>query len=123
MHYNPHLLPKIRSKKIMDEFKTLPCTLRIASFIPGHKCAGQDTVVGCHTGSMGKGMSTKTSDPLCVAGCLNCHDLLDGRDKRIFDVIEQHPAALLKRIVNAHHETLALLIQRGLIVIPDGVEI
>lgn len=123
MRYNPHLLPKIRSKKIMAEFGTMPCTLRIASFIPGHRCAGQNTVVGCHTGSLGKGMSTKTSDAECVAGCMHCHALLDGADPRFFDLLETNPLPLMKRIIDAGHETRALLIQRGLIVIPDGVEI
>lgn len=118
--YAPHLLPKVRSEAIMSGVRGYPCTLRISNFIPGHRCAGHGTVVGCHTGSLGKGKSTKTSDLEIVAACVNCHALLDMVDPRWFDILESDPVGVLKRIMTAGAETRAMLIRDGVIVVPDA---
>lgn len=110
---NPHLLPKIRSRAYLDGIRGMPCTLRIASFVPGHACAPEDTVVPCHLPVMGKGMATKTSDLFVVAGCRHCHDLLDGRDSRVHWINETHPAAFHARMVHALAETMTLQVMRG----------
>lgn len=118
--HRPHLLPKVRSKKLMAAMAGLPCTLRIASFIPGHTCSHQSTVVGCHLPVIGKGTSTKVTDLAVAAGCFNCHALNEGVDKRINEIMDRYPAGLTMRYLNALIETHALLIQHGIIVVPDG---
>lgn len=120
-HYNPVLLPKVRSKAIMDAGRDMPCTLRVSSFMPMWKCADDATVVMCHLPSAGKGTSTKSSDLYVAAGCAHCHDILDGRDKGASEYITTHyPAAYAERLLRGMQETQALLIERGLIVVPDG---
>ena len=82
--FRPHMLPKIRSKRIMAapaliRQKTgvmMPCTLRIASFL-GERCADDDTCVMAHLPAPGKGTSTKVTDLAAVCACLRCHQLLD----------------------------------------------
>ena len=48
MIINPYMLPKVRSESLRQACQHMPCTLRISSFIPGFRCSGDDTVVGCH---------------------------------------------------------------------------
>jgi hypothetical protein len=111
---NPYLLPKVRSPRLMDLMGTFPCCLRIASFIPGRRCSHQSTVVGCHLPTIGKGTATKVTDLAVVAGCMACHDLLDGRDKAGWAyLIENYPAAVQARITDALVETHARLIAAG----------
>jgi len=114
-HYRPHVLPKVRSKALMAAMKELPCTLRISGFVPGHACSGQDTVVGCHLPVWGKGHNTKVTDMAVVAGCGNCHALVDGVDKRVWEIMEAYPTAIPERMLHALTETHAMLIQRGII--------
>ena len=126
MNYRPHMLPKVRSKKLMAAYEEYPCTLRISGIIHGFQCASNDTVVGVHPerfgsgGVIGKGMSTKASDMLTMAGCFHCHNLISGVDPRIEWIIQNHKELFLQRCNAALHETLALHIQSGVIIIPDA---
>lgn len=122
MDYRPHLLNKVRSKAIMAEMANFPsCTLRIASFIPGGHCAGRDTLVGCHLPTIGKGISTKVTDLSVACGCSRCHDILDGRDQNAQEYIaNKYPTAMMERLLNGLVETHSILLQRGIITVPDG---
>lgn len=112
---NPDLLPKVRSESLMSACRHMPCTLRVASFV-GQRCAPQDTVVGCHLPTIGKGVSTKVSDLYVAAGCFHCHNIVDGRDKRILEsIVANYPAAYADRLMRANHETLARWVGMGLI--------
>jgi len=125
MNYRPHMLVKVRSDPLMNAIggkvagkpieQPMPCTIRISGLIPGHRCASRETVVGCHLGELGKGMSTKVSDIQVAAGCMNCHMLVDGVDPRWFWLLENHPVTTLKRILTATHETQAMLVELGII--------
>lgn len=112
---NPYLLPKVRSEDLRQSIKHMPCALRISSFIPGHKCADQSTVVGAHLATIGKGVATKVSDLFLVAACSHCHDLLDGRDKRWWHLIENYPAAVMQRQIDGLAETQSRWVQMGLL--------
>ena len=120
MSYAPHMLPKLRSKRLMDAVAGMPCTLRISSFVPGHRCAGRETVVGCHLPTIGKGMKTKVTDMAVVAACFNCHNLLDRVDGRIDYIETKFPAALAARMLDALVETHAMLISAGIITVKGG---
>lgn len=116
-----HLLPKVRSDKIMASAMGQPCALRIASFVPGSRCSGEATVVGAHAPVAGKGMSTKVTDMAVVFACYACHAILDGADHKGSSYIKEHyPAAMLDRVLNGLIETHARLIEDGVIVIPDA---
>lgn len=123
MSYRPQLLPKVRAKAIRDAIggkphgPPMPCTARISSIVPGHQCSAQATVVPAHIGRLGKGTSTKVSDLNLIAACHSCHDLIDGRDNRLFWLLEHHPTVLLKRLLDAQHETLAMLVAAEVITI------
>lgn len=118
---NPMLLPKIRSDAIMDAMQHMPCALRISSFIPGRKCSGQDTVIGAHLPTIGKGMSTKVTDLAVVACCFNCHELLDGRDRKGADwLVANFPTAVATRMTDALVETQARLVGMGIITVEGG---
>lgn len=117
-----HVLPKVRSRKLLDACAIMPCTLRLAGF-GGMQCAPQDTVVGCHLdGIGGKGTGTKVSDLFVAAGCRVCHDLIDRRDPRGMKLAELYPGAWAHQIHRAHCETMSYWIQDGLIQI-EGAEI
>lgn len=124
MTYRPHLLPKIRSEAIMASAKGQPCTLRISSIFPSHKCSSRETTVWVHmdklAGGLGKGTSTKVSDPNGCYGCANCHALVEMADNRIFYIQEKYPMVLTDRLLKAVFETQALLIEQGIVIIPDG---
>lgn len=122
MAYSPHMLPKIRSEKIRDaiggklhDVDQFPCTLRIASLIPGGTCSSGRTVIPAHYGDLGKGMSTKVSDLDLVAACFACHDILDRRDSRWQFLKANHEADVLRRLIAAGSETRAMLTFYGLI--------
>ncbi len=115
MIQNPHLLPKIRSAAMMDAVRGMPCAIRIAGLIPGHRCAGQETVVPCHMPTIGKGIATKVSDLFVAAGCLHCHDLIDRRDNRIEWIIDRYPAMFFMRLLDGMAETQARWVGLGLI--------
>lgn len=114
MTFNPDLLPKVRSRALLDACGDMPCTLRIAS-LAGMQCAPQNTVVGCHLATIGKGVGTKVSDLYVAAGCVVCHDLVDGRDKRGFVIADTYPAAFAERLMRGNHETIARWVEMGLI--------
>lgn len=120
-HYNPVLLPKVRSSAIMAAGRGMPCTLRVSSFMPMWKCADDATVVMCHLPSAGKGTSTKSSDLYVAAGCAHCHAIIDMQDINAWTYITtNYPTAYSERLLRGMQETLALLVQRGLVVVPDG---
>lgn len=116
---NPHMLPKVRSADLTRSANFaahgIGCTARIASFISGHKCSAPATNVFAHYGKTGKGMSTKTSDINGIVVCQNCHDLIDGRDSRVWTIIENYPRAFYERIIEAGNETRAHWVCLGLI--------
>jgi len=119
--YRPHLLPKIRSKAIMQAASGSPCTLRIASFYPGGKCSGRTNVVGCHLPVWGKGQSTKVTDLAVAFGCDVCHAILDGVDMKKHNYLMAHyEAAVMQRLLFGLTETHAILAIKGIIEIPDN---
>ena len=121
MNYNnPHSFLKVRSKAIMQAANGITCQLRISSFIPGHTCSGDDTCVMAHPPSFGKGFGTKVSDLGTIISCYHCHDLLDGRDKRISFIIDNYPTLLQERVTLGILATLQILVEKGVIIIPDG---
>lgn len=114
---NPMMLPKIRSRALLDACRHMPCSLRVASFIPGNRCAAQDTVVPCHIPTIGKGMGTKVSDLFVAAGCLHCHDIIDGRDRAGADFIAaNYPTAMMDRLLRGMCETQSRWVGMGLLV-------
>jgi hypothetical protein len=116
MIHNPALLPKVRSEALTRACQHMPCALRIASFVPGHTCSGDDTVVGAHLPVFGKGTGTKVSDLFIVAACWQCHEILDGRDKRAHDYIAYHyPTAMLQRMLNGLAETQSRFVMLSLL--------
>lgn len=117
MSYRPHMLVKVRSEALMDAIGGMPCTARIAGLVPGHRCAPANTVVGAHVGRLGKGVATKVSDLNVIAACLHCHQLIDGVDARIWALLKDQPATTLKRLIDAQHETWALLVQAEIITV------
>ncbi|MGB1214947.1 MAG: nuclease domain-containing protein [Pikeienuella sp.] len=118
---NPHMLPKVRSEAIMKAACGEECTLRVSSIYPGYTCAGPETTVGTHLPVFGKGISTKCTDSAVAFGCINCHNIIDGPDKKRRDFIqEKYPSALAMRMLNALAETHIRLIQEGVILIPDN---
>lgn len=119
MTLNPHMLPKVRSRTLLDACSLMPCTLRIRSFL-GLPCTSQETVVGCHLPTIGKGVATKVSDLFVAAGCSGCHDLVDGRDKRMEMIEDRYPAALAEQLMRANHETIARWTAMGLIHVEGG---
>lgn len=131
---NPALLPKVRSQMLMQaiggklpsgvQIDPMPCSLRISSFIPGWKCSGPDTVVGCHMNkTLGKSMGSKGSDLAVAAGCQHCHDILDGRDRARANYIADHYAtAMMLRALLGLQETHARLVGLGLITV-SGMEL
>ena len=114
MTYRPHMLPKVRSAKIMAHASGQPCTLRIASFF-GVRCSGSNTTVGAHLPTAGKGIATKSTDMAVVFACDECHRLLDSQQAAM-----HYPVATLDRMIAALIETHAILITEGVIVIPDA---
>lgn len=119
--YRPHMLSKVRSKAIMRSAAGKPCTLRISNFYPGHRCSGPETTVGTHLPVWGKGISTKTTDMAVAYGCQHCHDILDGVDiKRRDYLIQNFSSAVMERLLHGLTETHAIMIEEGVIIIPDA---
>lgn len=119
-HYSPTTLPKVRSAALMKAMRGYPCTLRIAGMIPGHGCASDDTVVGCHLTTPGKGTATKSTDLAVVAACAHCHALLDRVDHRIAMIEREYPSVLGHRLLMGLIETHALLARDGIITVKGG---
>ncbi|WP_227511890.1 nuclease domain-containing protein [Tritonibacter mobilis] len=105
----------------MSTAEAAPCTLRIASFVPGRQCWGRDTTVITHLPVWGKGKSTKCTDMAGAFGCAACHAIIDGPDKAAREyLMKNYGSAIFERMLNGLTETHALLIQRGVIIIPDA---
>jgi len=125
------MLPKVRSEDLMNaiggkvkgQYQTLPmpCTFRIAGLV-GLQCAHQETVVGCHSGNLGKGMSTKVSDLTAVAGCMVCHGLWDRvlTGWKELHHIPELKWVMFQRALSATHETQAMLTDLKIIKIRGG---
>ncbi len=119
---NPMMLPKVRSPALLAAVKDMPCTLRVASFIPGQQCAHQTTVVPCHIDrSLGKGMGAKVSDLFVAAGCFHCHNIIDGRDqKSVAYIMDHYPTAFMERLLKGLCETQSRWVSMGLIEVKGG---
>lgn len=118
---NPELLPKVRSKKIMSSANGQHCALRVSSFYPGHKCAGEDTTVTCHIQTIGKGTSTKVTDLAVAYGCSHCHAIVDGVDKKRAEYITtNYPTAFVQRLLDAMIETQSRLVGEAILFVVDG---
>jgi len=123
--HQPHLLPKLRSKFYTDSIDGMPCTLRIAGLVDGRRCAHRGTVVPCHIPTIGKGVATKVSDLFVVAGCFECHRLLDWQDPNVSEWLfktgpDRITQAAIWRLVHAIAETQSLLLGAGVIQVPRG---
>ena len=120
---SPAMLPKVRSKMIMDAPKNLPemgCQLRLASFL-GLPCSGRDTLVMAHNDfSPGSGMSTKNSALEAICGCHLCHALLGRHDARGVMIRDNHPHEFYRQIIRASASTRAWLVSEGIITVKDG---
>jgi hypothetical protein len=117
-----HFLPKVRSAQIMASANGQPCSVRIASFIPGGKCSGPETTIGAHLPVFGKGVSSKVTDLAVAYCCFRCHQLIDRVDKVGADYIEEnYPAASTMRMLNGLVETHARLIEQEILIVRDGV--
>ena len=112
---NPHLLPKLRSEKLRDACRDIPCCARVAGFVSSH-CAGDDTVVGAHLPIWGKGTGTKVSDLAIVAACFTCHELID---RRMPVPSIHYNSDYWKQLMLGNHETIARWIAMGLLPIPE----
>lgn len=117
---NPHNLPKLRSDAMRDACGRYPCSLRISSFIPGHRCADTGTTVGGHMPIFGKGVNTKVTDLGLATVCSNCHDLIDMRDERIHWIVKNYPAAFWERVTCGIVETMTRYMLDGHLNVPDG---
>jgi hypothetical protein len=121
MIHNPALLPKVRSDRIMRAARGQPCSLRLASFVPGRRCTGEDTTVACHMPVDGKAMGSKVSDLSVAFGCFTCHQIIDGVDQEAAKYLRQHyPAAFMERLLKGMAETQARLVMDGIITILDA---
>jgi hypothetical protein len=95
-----------------------PCAARVSSLFPGYTCSSQPTVVGCHVGNFGKGISTKTTDMAVIAGCAHCHAIIDGVDRHRRDFIEvNYSTAYVNRLLMGLIETHARLVAAGIITV------
>ena len=119
--YRPHMLPKIRSEMVMNRAKGMPCTYRIASFVPGLQCSGPETTVGGHIATPGKAMSTKSTDIAMGFICATCHAIQEGHDTTSRAYIARNfEVEFQARQTQALIETWTLLIMDGAIIIPDA---
>ncbi|MAI35048.1 MAG: hypothetical protein CMM07_25700 [Rhodopirellula sp.] len=120
--YRPDLLPKVRSPKIMATMDEMPCTTRVSSLYPGHRCSlTLRTEVGAHERGYGAGMATKTTDMGVAASCDNCHAIIDGVDQKRRTYIEEKcPTAFEVRLRKGLMETHAMLLIAGVIIIKDA---
>jgi hypothetical protein len=114
------LLPKVRSDLLMASAMGQPCSVRVASFVPGRRCSDLSTTIGAHLPVTGKAMSSKVTDLAVVYCCATCHAILDRVDKQAADYIaEKYPAAFAMRLLNGLVETQARLVEQGLLSLPD----
>jgi len=78
------------------------CSLRLG------QCSSNETVILAHIGK-NRGWAIKCGDHFAVYACSNCHDIIDGRAKSQFGVLELDSEKL-----RALEETQGKLIQKGL---------
>lgn len=122
MNLNPHMMTKVRSEKIMASAKGMPCTTMLASMIPGRQCGTLETTVGTHLPVPGKGMSSKVTDLATSYSCDQCHAIIDGIDRvGLKWLMDNYPAAVLQQMLNGMAWTQSMWVDRGLIIVPDGV--
>lgn len=99
----------------------IPCNLRIASFVPGLKCADPSTCVMNHLPVDGKGTSTKVTDIATVIGCATCHDIIDGRNLDAYNyLMNKYPAAVFERMLKGLVMTHTILIEEGVLQVLDA---
>tara|TARA_R100000541_G_scaffold21825_1_gene31787 strand:+ start:108 stop:347 length:240 start_codon:yes stop_codon:yes gene_type:complete len=72
------------------------------------QCSSNETVILAHIGK-NRGWAIKCGDHFAVYACSNCHDIIDGRAKSQFGVLELDSEKL-----RALEETQGKLIQKGL---------
>lgn len=116
------LLPKIRSKAIMQAPKTLnaQCSARIGTFLM-QPCSPPDTNVMHHLdGVGGRGVSTKVTDLATIIVCHNCHRLLETPSPGESDALHRFGAAVAVQLLRALVETQAQLVGAGIIEVKDG---
>jgi len=109
------LLPKIRSKAIMQAPKTLnaQCSARIGTFLM-QPCSPPDTNVMHHLdGVGGRGVSTKVTDLATIIVCHNCHRLLE-------TPLQMPRTTVAVQMLRALVETQAQLVGAGIIEVKDG---
>lgn len=72
-------MSRFESKKLRDSIRGMNCLLNIAQTC--QYIVADPTVVPCHAPSEGKGVGIRSSDAYIVAGCHDCHSVLDRRAK------------------------------------------
>lgn len=115
MILNPVLLPKVRSRWIMDAAAGQPCSLRLPG-ICNHNSA---TTVTAHLPGIGKSIGSKVSDLHTAFACSACHTAIDtfGWEKRGLTA-----AMVLDAMLRGHAETQARMVGAGIIEV-KGMEI
>lgn len=100
---------KVRSNALKESAKGQKCTIRL----PGVCCRDEATVVLCHLPGSGKGISTKENDIHAAFGCVTCHAVIDGRDRKsgLSDAI------ILDACLRALSETQAIWYTCGLLTV------
>lgn len=121
MNLNPHMMTKVRSKKIMASANGEPCSIGLTSMIPGRRCGGANTTVSAHLPVPGKGMSSKVTDIATAHGCHDCHAIIDGVDRAgLKYLMDNYPSAAFQQMLNGLAWTQSKWIDQGLLVVPDG---
>lgn len=90
------------SKRLRQSARGQECTLRLAG------CNfNTETVILAHLSVAGRsGMGMKAADIESCFSCSNCHDVIDGRSKGVYDGAD---------LLRAHFETIDIWIKAGLI--------
>lgn len=102
----PYVEPQER--KIRESARDEECTLRLPLVCNGRT----DTTVYCHSNRLehGKGMGLKAE--VGCYGCVNCHDVLDGRRPRPAHISHED---LIDTFDRACAETQAKLVSKGIL--------
>lgn len=76
---NWNTLKRLELPKLRKAMKGMECTLNtpVCNY-------DSSTVVGCHINTEGGKMGGKSDDTSMVAGCSDCHDIIDGRTKNYY---------------------------------------
>lgn len=98
---------KIVSQELRDSARGEACTLRL----PGVCTFGEAFL--CHLPGPSSGTATKENDTHTAYGCSACHDAIDGRNNGH----GLSGAIILDAMLRGHSETLARMVQRGLILV------